>query len=72
MIKNKGLVNYIMWANKVYVRGDSIDFALYSSLSFDLTVTSIFTPLISGNRIFIYNAEDNESIIRKVFEEKRV
>ncbi|NBI30765.1 non-ribosomal peptide synthetase [Chengkuizengella marina] len=72
MVMNKGLVNYITWANKVYVRGDNIDFALYSSLSFDLTITSIFTPLVSGNRIVIYKQDDNETVIRKVFNEKRV
>ncbi|MBX4267609.1 amino acid adenylation domain-containing protein, partial [Clostridium estertheticum] len=72
MIMNKGLVNYITWANKVYIRGDSIDFPLYSSLSFDLTVTSIFTPLVSGNKIVIYNADNSESVIRKVFSEKKI
>ncbi|NEY82417.1 amino acid adenylation domain-containing protein, partial [Bacillus sp. 3H-10] len=72
MIKHRGLANYIIWANKVYVKGDVLDFALYSSFSFDLTVTSIFTPLISGNKIVIYGNDGDEPIIRKIFKENKV
>jgi non-ribosomal peptide synthetase component F len=41
MIRHRGLVNYATWAQKVYMQGEQCDFPLYSSLSFDLTVTSI-------------------------------
>ncbi|WP_156483578.1 non-ribosomal peptide synthetase, partial [Metabacillus fastidiosus] len=71
MITQKGLVNYITWANKVYVQDEALDFALYSSISFDLTVTSIFTPLISGNKILVYGNDENEPLIRKVFKENK-
>ncbi|MFP3636687.1 amino acid adenylation domain-containing protein [Bacillus sp. SIMBA_033] len=71
MITQKGLVNYIYWANKTYVKGDALDFALYSSISFDLTVTSIFTPLISGNKIVVYGNDENGPLIRKVFKDKK-
>ncbi len=53
-ISHRSLVNYISWANDVYLRGDSLAFALYSSLAFDLTVTSIYLPLITGNKIVIF------------------
>ncbi len=72
MIEQRGVVNYIIWANKVYVRGDKITFPLYSSYAFDLTVTSMFTPLISGNRIIIYNEDNEEILIRKIFKENKV
>ncbi|MGB7605431.1 MAG: amino acid adenylation domain-containing protein [Lutisporaceae bacterium] len=72
MIKQGGLVNYITWANKVYVKNESLDFPLYSSFSFDLTVTSIFTPLISGNKIVVYKDQEDEPIIRQVFLENKV
>lgn len=72
MIHHRGVVNYVTWANKVYVRGDKIAFPLYSSLSFDLTVTSLFTPLISGNRVVIYEGSDNEFILERVFKEDKV
>ncbi|MFZ5987760.1 MAG: amino acid adenylation domain-containing protein [Bacillota bacterium] len=62
MIEHRGLVNYIWWAKKMYVRHEDDVFALYSSLSFDLTVTSVFTPLISGNKIMVY-ADDGEEFV---------
>lgn len=71
MIEHKGVVNYITWANKVYVREDALDFALYSSISFDLTVTSIFTPILYGNKIVIYKSADDEILIRKVFKDNK-
>ncbi|HDX9649186.1 TPA: amino acid adenylation domain-containing protein, partial [Bacillus cereus] len=72
MLKQRGLVNYITWANKEYIKGEALDFALYSSFSFDLTITSLFTPLISGNKIVIYNNDGDEPIIRKIFKDNRV
>src|SRR2546428_444023 len=57
MIEHRSLVNYIWWANKQYCRGERLAWPLFSSLAFDLTVTSIFTPLISGGRIVVYREE---------------
>ncbi len=72
MIEHRGLVNYITWAKKMYLQGEKCDFPLYSSLSFDLTVTSIYTPLTSGNKIIIYGNDDDELLISKVVREGRV
>ncbi|WP_024832492.1 non-ribosomal peptide synthetase [Ruminiclostridium josui] len=57
MIKQKGVVNYVEWAIKQYFENEQIYFPLYSSVAYDLTVTSIYTPLISGNTIVIYPKE---------------
>ncbi|MEI7725470.1 MAG: amino acid adenylation domain-containing protein [Bacteroidota bacterium] len=72
MITHQGLVNYITWAKKVYLEGESIDFPLYSSISFDLTVTSIFTPLASGNSIVVYAGGDKSTLIKRLVEENKV
>ncbi|MBU3166295.1 non-ribosomal peptide synthetase, partial [Clostridium estertheticum] len=72
MVTHGGLVNYIYWARKVYVKEEKTDFPLYSSVSFDLTVTSIYTPLISGNAVVIYEGESKVSLIKKVVEENKV
>lgn len=72
MIEHKGLVNYICWARKTYIGEEKFDFPLYSSISFDLTVTSIFTPLISGNKIVIYGKNDKGMLIHKVVEDNKV
>lgn len=59
MIEHKGVVNYISWAISQYGNNKKdLTFPLYSSISFDLTVTSIFAPLLSGNTIEIYGEDD--------------
>jgi len=57
-ISQRALVNYLSWCKDVYVKDEEVSFALYSSLAFDLTVTSIFTPLVTGNRLIIYGRAD--------------
>ncbi|TYP76743.1 non-ribosomal peptide synthetase [Paenibacillus methanolicus] len=71
MIEHQGLMNYIWWAKKQYVRSNTQTFALYSSLSFDLTVTSLFTPLINGNPIVIYRDDRNEFVLHRIVSENR-
>jgi amino acid adenylation domain-containing protein len=51
MIVQRGLANYLDWAIGAYgVRaGDSVP--VHSSVSFDLTVTSLFSPLLAGGEV---------------------
>ena len=70
MIEHKGLVNYISWAVKMYVEKDEV-FPLFTSLAFDLTVTSIFTPLVSGNKIIVYPADQYEYPIEKILRDNK-
>jgi amino acid adenylation domain-containing protein/non-ribosomal peptide synthase protein (TIGR01720 family) len=59
-ISHRALVNYVWWAKDAYVQDERLGFALYSSLAFDLTVTSIYVPLISGNRIVVHTWEGDD------------
>ncbi|MET4143133.1 amino acid adenylation domain-containing protein, partial [Pedobacter sp. UYP1] len=61
-VTHGSLFNYINWANAYYFKGkqDQPDFGLYTSLSFDLTVTSIFCCLTLGGKLLIY--EQNRDI----------
>ncbi|MCM3598086.1 non-ribosomal peptide synthetase [Metabacillus idriensis] len=70
MVLQKGLVNYSWWAYKKYVSSNNEVFALYSSIAFDLTITSIFTPLISGNSINIYK-NDGEFRLFDIMRDKK-
>ncbi len=72
MIEHRGLVNYVSWARKVYLQGEILDFPLYSSPAFDLTVTSIYIPLLSGSKIVIYGNEDHELLISKIVQDNKV
>ncbi|NOQ24715.1 MAG: amino acid adenylation domain-containing protein [Bacteroidales bacterium] len=72
LITHSGVVNYLCWASKIYIKGEKVDFPLYSSLSFDLTVTSLFLPLITGNKVIIYKEKENELVIENVFNDNKV
>lgn len=50
LIEHRGLVNYLWWAIGAYgiKAGDSA--AVHSSISFDLTVTSLYPVLLAGGR----------------------
>src|SRR5262249_23012272 len=48
MIQHQGLVNYLTWATRVYRFHDVSGSLVHSPLAFDLTVTSLFGPLIGG------------------------
>ncbi|HEY0172749.1 MAG TPA: condensation domain-containing protein, partial [Pyrinomonadaceae bacterium] len=68
-VTHRSLVNYTCWAASEYLGDGADSFALYSSLAFDLTVTSLFAPLICGRRAVVYAREGRESPILRVFEE---
>ncbi|MGN4771119.1 amino acid adenylation domain-containing protein [Bacillus cereus group sp. MYBK216-2] len=72
MVKHKGVVNYIYWAKKSYVDNGTFNFPLYSSIAFDLTVTSLYIPLITGNKIVIYEGGDKALLIRRIIEENKI
>jgi amino acid adenylation domain-containing protein len=48
MILHIGLVNYLSWAIKAYRVEPGRSVPVHSSISFDLTVTSLYTPLLAG------------------------
>ncbi|HSU17577.1 non-ribosomal peptide synthetase [Longimicrobium sp.] len=69
MVRHDGVTNYVTYARARYVGEGAGDFPLYSSLSFDLTVTSIFVPLASGGRIAVAPNESGDRTIPRVFDE---
>ena len=71
-ISHKSLSNYIRWAIKQYVHGEETNFPLFSSVAFDLTVTSIYTPLCSGNSIYIYQNENAQLLLEEMIKDNHV
>ncbi len=53
MVLHGGLSNYLCWAVKAYAvkAGDPVP--IHTSISFDLTVTALYTPLVAGGRVEI-------------------
>ncbi|EJQ37641.1 amino acid adenylation domain-containing protein [Bacillus cereus BAG5X1-1] len=72
MVKHKGVINYIYWAKKSYVDDGQFDFPLFTSMAFDLTVTSIYMPLFTGNKIVVYEGIDKTLLTEKIIEENKV
>ena len=58
LIEHRGLADYLQWASARYARGDRLTYPLFTSLSFDLTVTSLFLPLITGGTLEIFPEPD--------------
>ncbi len=70
-VVHRGLTNYITWAAGYYCKGERLNFPLFSAVSFDLTITSIFTPLITGAKIIVFE-EDDIDLVRKVVRHKEI
>lgn len=71
-INEKSLLNYLDWAAVNYIRDKKECFGFYSPLSFDLTMTSIFLPLLSGATMHIYYANDYASSLLDLIEDNKV
>jgi amino acid adenylation domain-containing protein len=54
LVEHGGLADYLQWASDRFVRGERLTYALFTSMAFDLTVTSLFLPLITGGTLEIY------------------
>ncbi len=57
MVPHRGLVNYLHWAADYYRVDQGHGAALHSSVAFDLTVTTLFVPLLAGRSIALTPAE---------------
>lgn len=67
MITHRGLTNYLTWAIEAYDVAAGCGAPVHSSISFDLTVTSLFTPLLTGRSAFLV-PDGVESLARALLE----
>ncbi|MHB0878138.1 MAG: amino acid adenylation domain-containing protein [Anaerolineae bacterium] len=51
MIRHRGLTNYLTWCERAYPLADGAGSPVQSSVSFDLTVTSLLSPLLAGREV---------------------
>ncbi|RFM33506.1 non-ribosomal peptide synthase/polyketide synthase [Chitinophaga silvisoli] len=61
-ITHGSLYNYIQWATSWYFTALPC-FGLFTSLSFDLTITSIFCPLTTGGRLEVFGPNEELAAI---------
>jgi amino acid adenylation domain-containing protein len=57
-VTHRGLVNYLSWAAATYGSGGQLGAPVHSSLSFDLTVTSLLVPLVCGSAAVVVGEDD--------------
>ena len=59
MITQQGLANYLTWCNQHYQVDRGHGSAVHSSIGFDLTVTSLFAPLLAGQTVTLIPEEQS-------------
>ncbi|MBL4812924.1 MAG: amino acid adenylation domain-containing protein [Rhodobacteraceae bacterium] len=53
-VDHQNLAEYVQWAAQNFGPTGAKTYPLYSSIGFDLTLTSLFVPLITGGKIVVY------------------
>ncbi|MBL4709767.1 MAG: amino acid adenylation domain-containing protein [Flavobacteriales bacterium] len=59
MISHGALANYISYAAENYKTLNKISTAFFTAIGFDLTITSLFLPIVSGGTINVYEEPEN-------------
>ncbi|MEU7481581.1 non-ribosomal peptide synthase/polyketide synthase [Lentzea sp. NPDC042327] len=64
VVEHRSVVDYLVWASEVYggLRGAAV---LHSPVSFDLTVTTLFGPLLAGGRIVVSDLEEDAAQVEQ-------
>ena len=54
IIGQVALLNYVTWAKTAYKFDDTVTIPMFSPITFDFTLTSIFPPLLGGSTILFF------------------
>ena len=57
MVPHRGVVNYLTWCRDAYAVAEGRGAPVHSPIGFDLTVTSLWAPLLSGRRAVVLPEE---------------
>ncbi|KFF15391.1 non-ribosomal peptide synthetase, partial [Chryseobacterium sp. JM1] len=73
-ISHSNLMNYVCWSNQYYFNNeDRGNWGLFTSISFDLSVTALFCSLTRGGSLWLgEEEEDILSVLMKAFENKDI
>jgi amino acid adenylation domain-containing protein len=58
MVPHRGLMNYLCWCKEAYAVAEGKGAPVHSPLGFDLTVTSLWAPLLSGRKVVLLPEQD--------------
>ncbi|MEM7299232.1 MAG: non-ribosomal peptide synthetase, partial [Bacteroidota bacterium] len=73
LIEHKNVSHYINWAKEEYSREGGLNYGFYSNFCFDISVTTLYLPLVLGSTIVIYKEDstsEEPSILRLINENK--
>ncbi|MGC5365553.1 amino acid adenylation domain-containing protein [Streptomyces sp. DT24] len=59
LLTHRNVVNYLLWAKGYYAADAGTGVPLHSPLAFDLTVTSVFAPLLAGQPVLLAQTSDD-------------
>lgn len=68
MISHGALARYLTWCERAYAIDSNRGSILHSALSFDLTLTSLFAPLISGKKVVLTEEGDGVEALARALE----
>ncbi|WP_437667767.1 amino acid adenylation domain-containing protein [Sorangium sp. So ce1182] len=68
MIPHRGLVNYLWWCARAYDVAGGQGAPVHSSLSFDLTITGLFSPLLVGRPVVLMPEQGGVEALVEVLE----
>ena len=66
MITHRGLVNYLTWAISEYPLTNGCGVPVQSSISFDATITSLYTALLVGQKIVLFPEQKELETLKNV------
>ncbi|MCX5395500.1 non-ribosomal peptide synthetase [Streptomyces sp. NBC_00102] len=66
VLSHRQVANYLLWAADTFDAAGGSGVPVHSSIGFDLTVTSLFAPLLSGQRLVLLDEEGapGEALVR--------
>ncbi|MCT1526866.1 amino acid adenylation domain-containing protein, partial [Sphingobacterium hotanense] len=68
IIQHKAILNYIYWSNNFYFNsGLPYVFPVFTSISFDLTITSLLGGLYRGDTVVLYPETNLEEVLGQMF-----
>ena len=71
IINHGGLINYLKWASEAYRVEEGEGAPVNSSIGFDLTVTSLYLPLINGKSVNLLSEEEGVDALAEALSEGR-
>ncbi|MEM9004408.1 MAG: amino acid adenylation domain-containing protein [Cyanobacteria bacterium P01_F01_bin.86] len=70
MIAHQGMVNYLSWAVKSYQVTEGEGATVNSSIGFDATITSLFSPLLVGKKVVLLPQEGEIEALKAALSSK--